>query len=174
MKLILKAKYKSKKRGKNGKWEYTYATTTAPRRSSSNTPDSAMSRLEATAAMRQAARDNVNTPPPNVKMDSKTKKKVSRALQAAVPESYTEGIPIERLDEALRSEGYLLVQEDGTPWSGMLFGADSQALFRVGELGTERSVNGLDMYSTVENTALSVSWYKMPSGKYEIVHYMSL
>jgi hypothetical protein len=53
--------------------------------------------------------------------------------------------------------GSRIVDEDGTRWNGLLLGDNSHTTFKI------------------ENRkyALFLSWYKMPSGNYEIVAYVS-
>lgn len=50
-----------------------------------------------------------------------------------------------------------VVQEDGTPWSGILCGDDGSANFAIG---------GYRFW-------LRVMWHKMPSGNFEITAYVS-
>lgn len=66
-------------------------------------------------------------------------------------------IPLFHIFEIVRAHIGEVVQEDGTPWSGLLLGDDSSANFDI------------------ENSrlVLRVMWHKMPSGNYEITAYVS-
>jgi hypothetical protein len=77
-------------------------------------------------------------------------------------------IPLADLDDILREFGYLLIDEDGTPWAGFLLGADAHATFDIGVLETE--TDGL--YAKIINTNLWMSWYRFHTGRYEIVAYL--
>jgi hypothetical protein len=50
-----------------------------------------------------------------------------------------------------------IIDEDGTPWSGLLLGDNSHTTFKIKNI----------------KYTLFLSWYKMPSGNYEIVAYVS-
>jgi hypothetical protein len=50
-----------------------------------------------------------------------------------------------------------IIDEDGTPWSGLLLGNNSHTTFDIRD----------------RKYVLFLSWYRMPSGNYEIVAYVS-
>ena len=62
-----------------------------------------------------------------------------------------------------------MLQEDGTPWQGMILGREGRASFNLAIDGTE---NDFGFYTAIEN-ALVMSWYKMQSGRWEVVAYIS-
>lgn len=161
---LLKSKYTRRWRGKDMKWHYDYNIQGVGR--SSGTFDTG-------EAMRETAQQFINVPPEPIKINPAIRKKLNKVVAAALPGNYYEHIPLEQIDNVLRKEGYLLIQEDNTEWSGMLLGADAEAFFGIGKLSTERTVNGLSMYSPVSNSGLRMTWYQMSSGKYEIVKYIT-
>jgi hypothetical protein len=73
-------------------------------------------------------------------------------------------IPITEIDKVLRDNGLKLIQEDGTDWSGMLCGNQSQCLIDVADL------DGVQTKSV-----LALQWYKSESHikSYEINCYLS-
>jgi len=88
--------------------------------------------------------------------------------------NFHEKIPVGKIFDILENIGIIPLQEDYTPWSGMLLGG--------AECGTEEAKNQRTILSlainigdkfVVANNSLSMSWCKMPSGKYEIVTYLS-
>jgi len=79
---------------------------------------------------------------------------------------YHEAIPLHDISVTLQDHGLELLDDDYTPWSGLLCGSNSQCTFNVGQ----HTDNG---YDAVKNSVLCLSWYRMPSGRYEIVVYLS-
>lgn len=88
---------------------------------------------------------------------------------------YSDAIPLGDINELLKTHGYILLQEDGTEWSGFLSGDQGRTTIAVGR---KDPLPG-DMwpeppfYPEVENTVLVLTWYKMPSGRYEVVAHLS-
>jgi len=79
-------------------------------------------------------------------------------------------IPLSDIDDALRSEGCLLIQEDGTPWSGFLTGREGRTTIEVASINSKNNQN---MYVPFVNTMLVLYWHKMDSGRYETIAYLS-
>ena len=72
-------------------------------------------------------------------------------------------IPIERIDEILREQGWKLVQEDGTDFEGIFCGNDGKANIEVMEVASNYHLNGF----------IVLSWHRFDTGKYEILVYLS-
>ena len=123
-----------------------------------------MERLDPDFEMSEAA----NNPS---RLDALTRKKINREL-SALP-NYHVGIPLDIIEGILKKYNLLLLMEDNTPWDGFITGAEGQATFTLGYLDTAYEQNGLTAYTPIENAALIMTWYKMESGKYEIVTYIS-
>lgn len=79
-------------------------------------------------------------------------------------------IPLKSIDDILRRRGYLLVQEDGTTWSGFLTGRDGNARIEIGVVGT---ADDYDVHTIIDNAMLILSWHKFDTGRYEVVAYIS-
>lgn len=80
--------------------------------------------------------------------------------------SYHPAIPLSDIDNVLKAHGYELVDEDGMPLSCLLCGENSHCTFDIGAIAG-------DVYPRVKaDYCLQLSWYKMPSGRYEIVAYV--
>lgn len=75
---------------------------------------------------------------------------------------YHKDIPIEDIFATLKSHGITVVDEANEEWQGMLLGRDSSAHFNI-------SIEG----QRVTNCMLFMSWYRMPSGNWEINCYLS-
>jgi len=90
------------------------------------------------------------------------RRSINDRIYAITAKKYHDSIPLKGIDDILRSEGYWLIQEDGQPWSGLLCGREANVTF---------DINGID--GKIQNSMLILTWYKMPSGRYEIVSYLS-
>jgi hypothetical protein len=103
-----------------------------------------------------------------MRINSRERKRVNKALYE-VGKSYHESIPLGQIRAILKlGAGLDIMQEDGTPWSGILCGDDATTNFPLGtfpKLGEEREY--------IINSQLIMSWHKMQSGRYEIVAYLS-
>jgi hypothetical protein len=81
-------------------------------------------------------------------------------------------IPLSAILNVLETNGYRAIQEDGTPWQGMLIGN--------AECGTEKAKSqkaSIDLVSISDNTPvdnmLLLMWCTLQSGRYEVVSYVS-
>lgn len=86
------------------------------------------------------------------------------AMQAKLAElgrGYHDKIPLNEIFGHVRATGYEPVQDDGSPWSGFLTGADGRAVIPLTRDGKPTKAS------------LTLSWHKMPSGRYEITPYVS-
>jgi len=106
------------------------------------------------------------------RLNAPEKKKINTQLRKSI-QTYHPEIPLDEIEAILKQFGLLLLQEDYTPWSGMLIGADSQTTFELGYLESAYEKDGMTFYEPIENAGLLLSWYKMGSGKYEIVTYVA-
>lgn len=79
---------------------------------------------------------------------------------------YHDSIPVEEINRSLMPVGFELVCEDGTPFEGTFCGEQGSTLPRVAQLGA-------GMLGMIDNAGIALSWYKMPSGRLEIVCYLS-
>lgn len=86
------------------------------------------------------------------------KTKIQKALTALTKNTYFNSIPLDEIFDIIEVEGGTVVDESGEPWSGFLCGDNSQATFKVEGIGRCR---------------LTMTWYKMQSGRWEIVAYVS-
>ena len=95
-------------------------------------------------------------------MNVRIQRRINKELVNTIG-SYSDGLPIGRIDEVLQNSGFHLVNEDGTPFSAIFCGESSYCIIQIADVGTKK----------VANRVLWLSWHKMPSGKYEIVTYVS-
>ena len=106
------------------------------------------------------------------RLNAPEKKKINTQLRKAIP-TYNPEIPLEDIEAILQQFGLIILQEDNTPWGGMLTGADAQATFELAYLESAYQKDDMTFYVPIENAGLLLSWYRMQSGKYEIVTYVA-
>ncbi len=88
-------------------------------------------------------------------------KTVNNALYD-IGRTYHSFIPLAEMFGLCESNGLMPLQEDGTPWSGVLWGVDGRTSIDLRDTATGKI-----------NRWLNISWYKMPSGRYEVTAYIS-
>lgn len=71
--------------------------------------------------------------------------------------TYHAEIPLTAIFEIVKEKAGQVVQEDNTPWSGFLCGESGSCYFNI---------SGVKFH-------LFLSWYTMPSGRYEVTVYVS-
>lgn len=101
-------------------------------------------------------------------MKAHERRKISNALHP-ITSTYHDYIPLQSVIDILNSFGYLLLQEDNTPWSGLLCGREANTIFTIGKLDTKDERN---MYAPIKN-GLYFYWYKLESGRYEVNMYIT-
>lgn len=97
---------------------------------------------------------------PPITKPEQFRKRVNNILAAIIP-TFVEEIPIDNMFNVIKEHDGLPVQEDGTEWSGILCGAEGQTKIQITH----------PLFS--KGFFLHLSWYKMQSGRYEIVVYVS-
>lgn len=102
-------------------------------------------------------------------IDPNSRKTLTPALRRKVNKDlfplgaeYHREIPLDAVFEVLNKHGVIPLQEDYTYWSGFLTGRTGKASIELGWSG------GL-----IVNSVLFLSWYKMESGKYELICYLT-
>ena len=95
------------------------------------------------------------------KIDTKIKKVINSEL-VTLCKTYHDQIPLTEIFDILKKNNVIAIQEDGTPFEGFLMGNNSSTIFDL-------TFDG----KNVNNSILSLSWYKMESGRFEINAYLS-
>jgi len=83
---------------------------------------------------------------------------------------YFDKIPLQDIFNILKKYKIVALQEDNTEWDGFLVGSKAEVTFPIAPVQTR---NPLKMYTPFDNAMLRMSWYKMGSGRYEIVAYVT-
>ena len=128
-----------------------------------------------------AESQSVNPDAPDFAVDPRGKSKsipsnIRKRINNAIHDlgNYHVQIPLQNIFDICKQNGVVALQEDGTPWQGLLAGG--------AECGTEKARNQnakFDLAVRVEgnyvpaDNLIVLNWCKMPSGKYEVVCYVS-
>lgn len=97
-----------------------------------------------------------------MKIDQKLRRAIQKEVRLILAPTHFKEIPLGDLFDSLKRHDCIVIQEDGTPWSGILCGREGTCLFRFtfeDEL--------------CENACLALQWYKMQSGKWEVTGYIT-
>lgn len=103
-----------------------------------------------------------------VRMKANVKHKVNNAICKALKPTYFDTIQLATCINILEEHGYTIIQEDYTPWDGLICGATGHENFTIAEKD-----DNLYHYNVVKNASLSLSWHKMASGRYEVIAYVA-
>ena len=106
-------------------------------------------------------------------LKSSLRKKINNDIYNATASKYHDEIPLDDLFKILGDYGIKVLAEDGTEWEGFLCGEDSEACMDLGCEYDCKIVNGLKTFEPFANSLLRLTWHKMPSGRWEIVAYVS-
>ena len=94
------------------------------------------------------------------RLSQKIKKKINKALYEL--DNYHPHIPICDIEKIIINEsGYVLLNEDNTHFEAIFCGEQGRADINIGH------------YNGAIWNMLHLTWYKIPSGRYEIVSYVS-
>lgn len=97
------------------------------------------------------------------------RKKINKELTDFTYNTYFSQIPLKDIENILKKYNIILLQEDYTKWSGILLGNHSSTTF---EIADNTTIDG-NFYKPYKNCLLVLSWYKLESGRYEILIYIS-
>lgn len=97
------------------------------------------------------------------KITQKTRTKINTEIYA-ITKGYHRSIPLNGMFEVLTNNGLIPISEDGSEWSGFLCGESGRA-----DIGFKCANCNLE----ISNSMLVLSWYRMPSGNYEVTAYIS-
>jgi len=124
---------------------------------------------------------NINPNLPNFAVDTRVRpkpiqEKIKTKLNKLIHNlgNFHDKIPLQTILNICKKENVVAIQEDGTLWSGFLFGEK--------ECGSEEAKNQRSRFLLsikiedeyiISQNHLHMSWCKMPSNKFEIISYIS-
>ncbi len=78
--------------------------------------------------------------------------------------SYHQGVPVQEIINNLKQNGFEAVQEDGTPWEGIVLGKDASWQMDLVDMHTGKP----------SRRSLKIQHHKMEvSGRYEVTAYVN-
>ena len=86
-------------------------------------------------------------------------------------DTYHNEIPTDEIWEAIENHGGVVIDEAGERWSGLFCGEQGQASMAI--VFPEITDTWARSNKVTANMFVHISWYKMDSGRYEIVCYVS-
>lgn len=95
---------------------------------------------------------------------TKLRRDVNRELDSQVSSRLHEQVPLSLIFDVLERRGLVALQEDGTPWSGMLLGADGRVQLPL----AERRDGEEHRPKPFTNATLLITWYRFETGRYEV------
>ncbi|MFW6225414.1 MAG: hypothetical protein ACOC3V_00480 [bacterium] len=109
-------------------------------------------------------------------LNSTIKRKINKKLTDITSPPYYTEIPLDDINNVLKLHGVIMIQEDLEEWTGFLLGDRSETSIAIGDYTNQIDNFGSSRtpaYKPFSNSVLRLSWYKMSSGKYEIVCYLT-
>lgn len=125
------------------------------------------------------------------KLKGNVRQKMNKDINKLLKPTYFKDIPLGSIFKILEKHGVVPLQEDATYWSGFLTGGvkktemvyfnlgwknfESTSLVGAGKEawpGTKYP-NKSGQYRIISNAVLALSYFKMPSGNYEVIAYVS-
>ena len=108
-----------------------------------------------------------------IKGNQGLRNKVNKDINKILKPTYFSSIPLDKIQNALDKHGLVLLQEDQTEWGGFLLGGSKETQIVTFHLGWKETKDDDGRYQVVPNMSLNLSYFKMPSGKYEVIAYVS-
>ena len=112
-----------------------------------------------------------------IRLDSKTRKLINRYFSQMINtgknNKYYDSIPLHEYFAVLRAHNIVPLQEDNTMWSGFLVGEQGNARIEIAPFESGVNRDGLAFYNPFSNAMFILSWYRMPSNRYEVSAYIS-
>lgn len=109
-------------------------------------------------------------------MKTGVRKKINTQIQKFLKPTYFKSIPLDELFDILEKNGIKPIQEDNTEWSGWLLGGvkkTEQVHFNLAWKDEYERDQGMKRYKAIKNAVLNMSYYKMQSGNFEVISYVS-
>jgi len=115
---------------------------------------------------------NYLTEAKRAKLKSATKSKINKDLDKVLKQTYFNKIPLKDIFNVLEKYDIVPLQEDYTYWSGILSGGRKETERVAIILGLKETQDERGMYTPISDAELIITYYIMPSGKYEVIGYV--
>ena len=100
-------------------------------------------------------------------------KKINKEVHKIMKKTYFKEIPLQPLFDILKKFNVIVIQEDFTPWSGILTGGVKETEQIYFTLAWNEKDERNFYSQVIPDAKLALSYYKMPSGKYEVISYVT-
>lgn len=107
------------------------------------------------------------------KLIAALRKKINNEIFKLLKPTYFRRIPLGDIVAVLKKHHVVMLQEDNTEWAGLLCGEDERAVIELADEDTFLPIGKVKMYVPYTNAMLILSWFRMPSGNYEVLCYVS-
>jgi len=106
------------------------------------------------------------------KFNSSIRNRINKDINKILKPTYFKAIPLKAIMDAMEKHGVTLLDDDYTEWSGFFTGGvkDTQVVHFL--LGWTDTKDDRGMHRVIPNAAFTMSYFKMPSGKYEVIGYV--
>lgn len=108
-----------------------------------------------------------------LKLQQVDRRKLGKEFSVEKFGTYYDEIPLDKIEKILNQYGCILLQEDGTRWSGFMCGASGHCSIEIGYTESMFMMNGMKAYIPFDNAMLCLAWYKVDNSRYEITLYVS-
>ena len=100
------------------------------------------------------------------------KRKINKDISMVIKPTYFDKIPLDEIFDVLKKYDIVVLQEDGRPWEGFLTGGINKTEQVHFDLGWTWKKDNRGYHPVIPNANLQLSYYKMESGRFEIISYI--
>ncbi len=106
------------------------------------------------------------------RFNASIRNRINKDIHKILKPTYFKAIPLKAIMDSMGKHGVVLLDDDYTEWSGFFTGGvkDTQMVHFL--LGWKDTKDDNGMHRVIPNAAFTMSYFKMPSGKYEVIGYV--
>ncbi len=108
------------------------------------------------------------------KLGGSVKSFLNRKFDGLTINQFFDKIPVQEIMDILTIRNLVILQEDNTAWDGEAIGNKYQGkrLFKLAYKGSAVKDAMHNVYTPIGNAKLVLTWYRMPTKRYEVVVYV--
>ena len=107
------------------------------------------------------------------RLTPKETKAINKEIHKLLEPIHFDIIPLSDIFDILERHGVQVLQEDQTPWSGLLLGGVDNTEQVYFDLAKDQETFEGRYIHMIGNCCLTLSYYKMQSGRYEVLAYIA-
>lgn len=104
--------------------------------------------------------------------NSSIRNRINKDIHKILKPTYFKAIPLKAIMDAMGKHGVTLLDDDYTEWSGFFTGGVKDTQMVHFKLGWSDTKDDKGMHRVIPNAAFTMTYFKMPSGKYEVIGYV--